>query len=66
MKTTVIQMHFIHPDHHALAYNPLDQNLIIVMMVAYITVPIMVTWTNITEGLVVSQFYHLAQSKINS
>ncbi len=55
---------YVHPDHHSLTYNKLTNRL-------YTTHDGGInysddngtTWTNITKGLIVSQFYHLAQFK---
>jgi hypothetical protein len=58
---------YIHADQHALAYNPLDLKLYSCNDGGiYVSINNGTTWTNLSKGLYISQFYHLAQSKLSS
>ena len=54
---------YIHPDQHALAYNPLDLKLYSCNDGGiYVSTNNGTSWTNLSKGLYISQFYHLAKS----
>ncbi|HZV69493.1 MAG TPA: hypothetical protein VFG10_08115 [Saprospiraceae bacterium] len=53
---------YVHCDHHALVCNPLDNKIYAGNDGGiWVTSNFGSTWTNISEGLVVNQFYHLSQ-----
>ncbi|MEP6647009.1 MAG: 3-coathanger stack domain-containing protein [Saprospiraceae bacterium] len=53
---------FIHSDQHAIVYNPLNNKLYACSDGGiYVSTDSGVTWTSLTDGLVISQCYHLAQ-----
>jgi photosystem II stability/assembly factor-like uncharacterized protein len=58
---------YIHADQHALAYNPLDLKLYSCNDGGiYVSTNNGSTWTNLSKGLYISQFYHLAKSPQSS
>ena len=58
---------YIHPDQHALAYNPLDLKLYSCNDGGiYVSTNNGTSWTNLSKGLYISQFYHLAKSPQSS
>ena len=53
---------YIHPDIHSLAFNPLDNKLYATTDGGvYVTSDLGNNWTDLSEGIAVSQFYHLTQ-----
>lgn len=58
---------YIHADQHALAYNPLNLKLYSCNDGGvYVSTDQGTSWTNLSKGLYISQFYHLAQSPKSS
>jgi len=58
---------YIHADQHALAYNPLNNKLYSCNDGGiYMSLDNGTSWTNLSKGLYISQFYHLAKSPQSS
>ncbi len=58
---------YIHADQHALAYNLLDSKLYACNDGGiYVSTNNGTSWTNLSKGLYISQFYHLSKSSLSS